>query len=105
KLARLWASALRNSGELRRVVAFRVKLNIGLPASGRHRLFEAQPTDDFLDVSVNALVGRHKGGDDNALRSREIVAVKPAQRQPAAGKALQEERSNVRLIQAAACDR
>ena len=80
-------------------------MNIGLPASGRHRLFEAQPTDHFLDVSVNALVSKHKGGDDNALRSREIVAVKPAQRQPAAGKALQEERSNVRLVQAAACDR
>ena len=75
-------------------------MNIGLPASGRHRLFEAQPTDDFLDVSVNALVSKHKGGDDNALRSREIVAVKPAQRQPAAGKALQEERSNVRWISA-----
>ena len=35
------ASARGNSGELRQLAAFRVELNIGLPASGRHCLFEA----------------------------------------------------------------
>jgi hypothetical protein len=35
------ASARGNSGELRRLAAFRVELNIDLPASGRHCLFEA----------------------------------------------------------------
>jgi hypothetical protein len=68
-----------------------------------HRLASERPTPSvrglagrrFLDVSVNPLVSSHKGGDDRALGSREIVAVKLAQRQPAGGKALQEERSVV----------
>ena len=70
-------------------------LAVGLHRRNAASVHISVPTDDFLDVSVDPL---HEGSDDNALYSCEIVAVKPTRHQPAAGKALQEKRANLRLI-------
>jgi hypothetical protein len=80
-------------------------LNFGLPACCRHRLFKAQPADDLLDFSVDAVGGGHKGAHGNEPRSFEVVAIEAAQRQTAARKTLQEKGTNVCLILATARDR
>jgi hypothetical protein len=47
---------------------------------------------------------RHEGGHDHAPGSFDVVAIEAAQRQPATGEALKQERANVGLVLAAAGD-
>jgi hypothetical protein len=61
-----------------RLTAVGVELNVGLPAGGRNRRFEAQPADDLLDVCVDAILCRDEGRHDDAARIFEIVAVEAA---------------------------
>jgi hypothetical protein len=70
----VWLAILRLCGilvtsrgsapELLPVISTLVALGIhylGLPACCRHRLFEAQPADDLLDLGVDAMGGGHEG--------------------------------------------
>jgi hypothetical protein len=77
-------------------------MHFRLPACGRYRRLEAQPTHNSLDVRVDAVGRVYKCRHYHASACVEIAAVETSQAQSAAGETLQEKRAQLGFVRAAA---